>query len=349
MDHPYLSIVTACRNDNHGGNLLHRMQLFVNGLLHQCDVHQLDAELVLVEWNPPVDRPRLAEALRWPANNRLCQVRVIEVPAYIHRRFKYSDKLPLFQMIGKNVGIRRALGEFVLATNIDILLSSELVRFLASCRLRTDRMYRIDRYDVPSDIRVDASIVDQLEYCRRHVMRIHARKGTRNLQSGNYHSIYGDLTWRGWLQEKMRDWGMIRVTQRSRLHTNACGDFTLMAREHWFALRGYPEFETYSFHLDSVLCHAAHHGGVREEVLRDPMRVYHIEHGPGSGWTPEGQKKLNQRLEVAGIPQVDHDVFDRWAIQMRSERTPMIFNSEKWGLAEDDLPETVVAGARDAK
>src|SRR5206468_1543185 len=27
------------------------------------------------------------------------------------------------------------------------------------------------------------------------------------------------------------------------LHVNGCGDFQLMAREHWDQLRGYPEFE----------------------------------------------------------------------------------------------------------
>src|SRR5207245_3627775 len=86
------------------------------------------------------------------------------------------------------------------------------------------------------------------------------------------------------------------------LHTNACGDFTLMAREHWMDLRGYPEFDTYSFNIDSVLCYAAHHAGVLEEVLEDPLRVYHIEHGTGSGWTPEGQTRLFDRLRAKGIP-----------------------------------------------
>ncbi|MDB5305838.1 MAG: hypothetical protein JWO38_40, partial [Gemmataceae bacterium] len=66
---PYLSVVAAARNDDHGGNLLGRMQLFVNGLLEQCRRHRLPAELVLVEWNPPPDRPRLADALRWPAGS----------------------------------------------------------------------------------------------------------------------------------------------------------------------------------------------------------------------------------------------------------------------------------------
>ncbi len=83
------------------------------------------------------------------------------------------------------------------------------------------------------------------------------------------------------------------------LHTNACGDFTLLSREHWLDLRGYPEFDLYSMNLDSVFCYAAHHGGAAEEML-DPMRIYHIEHGAGSGWTPEGQAKLFQRMAAVG-------------------------------------------------
>jgi hypothetical protein len=53
--HPYLSIVATARNDGHGGDLLHRMQLFVENVIGQCNRHNLDAELVLVEWNPPDD------------------------------------------------------------------------------------------------------------------------------------------------------------------------------------------------------------------------------------------------------------------------------------------------------
>src|SRR5437763_8768684 len=103
---PLLSVVVTSRNDDHGGSLLRRMQTFVNALAGQCQRHGLAAELVVVEWNPPADRPRLAAALRWPADAGPCRVRFVEVPAAVHRRFRHSDGLPLFQMIGKNVGIR---------------------------------------------------------------------------------------------------------------------------------------------------------------------------------------------------------------------------------------------------
>lgn len=337
---PLLTIVATARNDDHGGNLLHRMQLFVNGLLEQCRRHLLPAELILVEWNPPADKPRFREALCWPNQPGPCSVRIIEVPEHLHRRFKHSEALPLFQMIAKNVGIRRARGEFVLATNIDILLSDELVRFLRSGRLRNCRMYRVDRYDVPAAVPLGMPIEAQLAYCDQNIMRVHTREGSCNSLSGHDHEVYTKLTWRAWICEKLQGRGLRPVTSRSRLHTNGCGDFTLMAGGHWAKLRGYAEFEMYSLHMDSLLCHAAHHAGVREQVLADPMRIYHVEHSAGSGWTPESQIKLHDRLEAAGIPQLSHDQFEAWAMQMRRDQKPVVFNKENWGLADEALSET---------
>lgn len=780
---PYLSLVVTARNDDHGGNLLGRMQAFVNGWISQAREHQISCELIFVEWNPPQDRVRLAEALHWPEDLGPCTVRFIEVPLVIHRRFKHAEALPLYQMIAKNVGIRRARGKFVLVTNIDILFSSELAKFLSEHRLEPGRMYRIDRHDVMSDVPVDAPAEQQLEYCRKHLIRINVREGTYNvapdgrpiLSPGDIAaSDSGILFGKGWLpverytaQEPFRWAGQnaellidhppqsvsglvldlepgpgtgnapldlevisddfevlahVTIDRRSRLrlpfsarvptrvwfrvhqagiptdrdprilnfrafrfewersktgatsgaatleplgrrnvvvtswfamqhvidrlakggrlvpltvpvsprlrrslksyvewrgfagmarnivpifrrrmafqakaqpgedifppqsglapgagwqmlddyrgeifrrasdgaeivvaasgsgagelglqvepfpaknrpldlilsdsngkplgqrrivgldylqfevprnaghtevlrlsirdvgpsldatpqelkvywcgwapqsrsasprsalsqpwgagwrfhpasgammsggkaelvirtpdfgpmplyidletesptefevrgkgdsmlarfrsngraiqrldlplengrthilelsapgafraygcdftptpgqsatsfvHTNACGDFTLMAREHWFDLRGYPEFDLFSMNLDSVLCVAAHHGGAREEMLADPMRIYHIEHGSGSGWTPEGQAKLFERIAARGLSFVDNEEVLGWAAQMSRLRSPMIFNHENWGLVEFDLKETVLAG-----
>src|SRR5688572_18313043 len=114
VERPYLSVVAVSRNDDHGKNLKLRMQAFVTGLLEQCTRHKLNAELILVDWNPPADKPGLAEALDFNFGDGHCKVRVIQVPAEIHQRLKSADALPLFQMIGKNVGVRRAQGEYVL-------------------------------------------------------------------------------------------------------------------------------------------------------------------------------------------------------------------------------------------
>jgi hypothetical protein len=763
---PYLSLVVTARNDDHGGNLLGRMQAFINNWLNQARRFQLPSELIIVEWNPPEDRPRLAEALRWPSEPGPCSVRIIEVPPELHRRFAHADALPLYQMIGKNVGIRRARGRFVLATNIDILFSSELAAFLAEQRLDPGRMYRIDRHDTGSDVPVDAEPEEQLEYCRTHLIRINRRGATypaevfpsdepatngadgatpaatadtpeaaaagtiaaapantvtvqsavtteatpagtiakdsavtteatpagtiakesaaateatpadtiakesaatteaapadtiaaesvvtpraatpstpdaaaagiaaaatagRNIAAGALVAAakaqaagralhvpgialrdgwfpeerYGNQEVFRWAGRRARveiaqapssaatlvmevapgpgsrdpieleivgpggfstavalggrgrlfiraEWPIVKylefrvknrlvgtlrdprplafrvfsirwtryvpggprpssakvgrlplsrraailmdgfqhvasrlahegpvvnlsvfvsptlrtllrplagpppetddhfaqkisepLTSRLKtpklkapkpktlkptaykapasepptseakilrpeftepktpepvlaepktpepvlaepktpepvlaepktpklelgevaafepetsgaedstqpvipdfLHTNGCGDFTLLSRDRWFDLRAYPEFDLFSMNLDSVFCYTAHHGGAPEVVLDDPMRIYHIEHGTGSGWTPEGQAKLFRRIQALGLSFLDNDTVMGWAQQMKRLRSPMIFNAPDWGFAADELPET---------
>jgi hypothetical protein len=738
-ERPYLSVVVTARNDDHGGNLLGRMQAFVNGWVGQSRRHGLTSELIFVEWNPPEDRPRLVDALRWPKELGPCQVRILQVPPELHRRYAHAEALPLYQMMAKNAGIRRARGRFVLATNVDIIFSDELVGFLAQRKLEPRRMYRIDRHDVMPEVPIDG-IEEQLAYCRTHLIRINAREGTFNLtpegrrapHPSDIAAIDSGITFGpGWFPvervsatEKFRwattyaelelappypgarhlrldvepgpgagsnplevlltsakgeqfaratlnsrgilrvpvegiagevpfvirfrvlnggrsipsdtrilefrvfrcDWdpeipeepimpalpeiqapecdcdaeipeepralspapeppeiqtpkpdcdagipeplivhpiavgrpprppslwerfqrflamvahggdvilvpvavwpwvkravrlyvdsggftGLLRRgfrrekivvasatigatppstistyplqvqlqiiaatppseipaeppqapidataatppseipaeppqapidmiaaappseipanvqqapidtiaasppdeisadpplapidatastppseisadppqapintlaatppveisanaqqapintlaatppveisanAQQAQLHTNGCGDFTLMALENWLDFRGYPEFDTFSMHLDSIFCFSAHHGGVVEEVLGEPMRIYHIEHGTGSGWTPEGQAKLFARIAERGLSMIENPEVIAWAKQMQKLRCPMIFNLENWGLADFDLPETTVASS----
>jgi hypothetical protein len=174
---PYLSIVVTARNDDHGGNLIGRMQAFVNAWIGQAKRHELSSELIVVDWNPPQDRPPLIHALKWPADTGPCQVRFIQVPPEIHRTYQHAAALPLYQMIGKNVAMRRSRGRFILATNIDIIFSDELVRFIAQEQLQPGRMYRMDRLDVMADVPVDGSLAEQLDYCASHIIRACTREG----------------------------------------------------------------------------------------------------------------------------------------------------------------------------
>lgn len=544
---PYLSVVVTARNDDHGGNLLGRMQAFVNGLLMQCERYRVPTELVLVEWNPLVDRAGLAEALDWSKRNAFADVRIITVPHEIHRRLKHWEALPLYQMIAKNVGIRRARGEFVLATNIDLLFSNELFEYLAGRRLEHGKMYRVDRWDVMSDVPVGKPLDEQLAWCNAHLLRVNRREGTFALNPDGAEKIdpmdiaapeRGVSLGKNWFHlersgEEAFRWvendaelvidaektgrgakflvldiepgpgvdssafllhlrepggrtvasvgverrtkvtlpvsdltasgprrlrlytsdGGRRVADENRvlnfrvfrcdlsatgvsnavartgdvltrlgraarvlsaglfntseiripmsperlrrlnvhvdgiavvfelgplfgkrslpqsvaasdhaaaaapapdpaaaaapvpppdppaenLHTNACGDFTLMAREHWFDLRGYPELDAFSMNIDSVLCWMAHHGGAREEVL--PFRIFHIEHATGSGWTPEGERKLYERILAKGLPWIEYRHVIGWARTMSRFDSPLIFNRGNWGFESDDLSE----------
>jgi hypothetical protein len=72
------------------------------------------------------------------------------------------------------------------------------------------------------------------------------------------------------------------------------------------------------------------------------MRIYHVEHGSGSGWTPEGQAKLFARIAASGLSFIDNQDVLAWAAQMRRLNSPMIFNHREWGLSGFALKETIL-------
>src|SRR5215510_1432114 len=174
---PYLSVVLATRNDDHGGNPLWRLQAFIDTFDAQCRRTGLDAEVIIVEWNPPAGRARLIDILPLP-RHPACAYRFVEVPPELHATLSHAEALPLFQMIAKNVGIRRARGAFVLATNIDIIFSNELVEFMARRELAPGFLYRLDRHDVESRLPLDQPVELRMEYCRSHQLRVNRRSGT---------------------------------------------------------------------------------------------------------------------------------------------------------------------------
>src|ERR1035441_7583344 len=75
---PYLSVVVTARNDDDGGNVLGRMQVFVEAWINQAKRHNLSSELIVVEWNPPAGRERLAKTLPRPNDTGPGGVRVIQ-------------------------------------------------------------------------------------------------------------------------------------------------------------------------------------------------------------------------------------------------------------------------------
>ena len=367
---PYLSVVATARNDNHGGDLLPRMQLFINGLAAQCERHRLETELILVEWNPPADRPRLVDVLDWP-DTQWCSMRIVEVPHELHATLEHSDRLPLFQMIAKNVGIRRARGEFVLATNVDILFPDELMAELARRDLQHDRFYRVDRHDVAIDPDPDLPIEETLRLCSENVVRICARTGSTDVSDGHFYRVFylGPLptrrlryirdatlrrlrdlaTGRWWAVKGQWHFARIRLAweaeaARVPLHTNASGDFTLLSRNGWDTTRAYPELETFSMHIDGLFLYQAHYSGLTGVDLPHP--VFHIEHSHGFKPAPNDVKTLNTRLEEASIPQITSEQFLQWIIAMHRTQAPIRFNNDRWGFAERTLTETKPAPRR---
>jgi hypothetical protein len=344
---PYLSIVAASRNDDHGGDILKRMHLFVSGLLEQSRRHRLPVELVLVEWNPPPDRPRLHEVLPKPSAGDCLTRRYITVPASIHCQYRHAREIPLFQMIAKNVGIRRACGAFILCTNVDLLFSERLFCLLAENSFRGDTYYRANRCDVTDGIDLNWDLAQQLAWCERSIIRRWGRDPRYKNISLELVGLQNKSEPKKWLFDKMSLGTTLFWSREKRLFHQldlfACGDFTLMSREAWTAIQGYVELDLYSLHVDSLGLIGAAALGYRQHVFPPKACTYHIEH-PYSEATVSVSPLTKLKFHGERLA-LDYGLVVEVAMHVLQKGEPFNLNSANWGYADLDLEEFSFTGA----
>jgi hypothetical protein len=363
---PSYSFVATSRNDDHGGDVLRRTQTFIDRLAEQCERHQVRCELVLVEWNPPSTRASLEDVLGWPAGSEWFSARVVTVPPALHRQFAYSKRLALFQMIAKNVGIRRASGKYVIATNIDIIFTDELFETLKGGDFREGIVYRSDRWDIPNEIQSEQNLDVLLDRARQETIRRNRRDGTYVKRDGHFVNItetrFDDFYYnpvkdelkillrtlednlllpREEVLSQLRHLVDVEMPRFRRnyliplVHVHACGDFTMMSRQDWFALRGYPEWNMFSWNIDAIILYQAYYNGLEIAELGEACVHYHIEHDYGSGWTPEGEGRLRERLDALGIPYIWYEPYIELIYELQDNaeaKRVTVYNKVDWGL-----------------
>jgi len=136
--------------------------------------------------------------------------------------------------------------------------------------------------------------------------------------------------------------GAAHIPNAAYLHTDACGDFTLLSRDDWFALRGYPEFPIWP--CISTRCSATQPtmpvsakwfcANRCASTIRNTFRL------------PAGLRKAKKsrvaRIEAKGVTEIQFATWMEWIDRMRRFNAPMIFTLSDWGLAGVTLPETTV-------
>ncbi len=323
--------------------MLKRMRIFVRGLCYQTKKYKLKSELILVEWNPSVGKPLLHEVLPKPDVDDYLTIRYVVVDSDVHNSYTVGKKMPLFQMIAKNVGIRRAKGNFVICTNVDLLFSDKLMSFLASEKLNENTFYRANRCDIPREIDEDQTVNDILAYAGSHVLQ---RLG----KSSQYPEIEDTRSWVFRIPRlgglialpiKIKRWlGKETIDEKlAILDTDACGDFTMMSRKGWEDIKGYYELDAYSIHIDSlgVICAAA--VGLEQKILESNMVTYHISHD--SGW--ELSDPIAKIYSDLNRPMVDWSSIRSLARKMLSEKQLIQVNNDDWGFVNDKFKEYIIS------
>jgi hypothetical protein len=330
---PEISIVFGVHDPSYAGDLLGRTRTFLGGLIALANRNRLPTEIVVVEWNPHPRHAPFREGLSWPDALGGVELRFIEVPAEIHHRLPNADRIPIFEYVAKNVGIRRARGRYLVATNPDLFYSAALVKVLAGSALTTGRFYRVDRSDLSAPIPDGGDIDGQLSFCREHIARVHAYFGSYDPRA----PASGAPSWKRVLKEEYAALRAGRsvpdhpreasdatlVSPPDGLHRNAAGDFFLMERRHWLDLGGYPELYTHA-HIDAIMCWIAASAGLRQTILPSACRLYHQPHERGAHAT---------------FPTTDWRPWYERYLEAVREMGRIVVNDPDWGLAREELHE----------
>lgn len=320
----YLSIVLCGRNDNYGRDYLKRLQTLISNVDHLCGQNGLSCQVVFVEWNPPADRPPIKSAINWGSH---VGVKIIKVPGDIDARLPANQgRSGLHEFIAKNVGVRRADGQFILCCTSDLVFTPELFEYLARRELSRDAVYRTVRINVRA-LPEGVAATEAPELCRRAVVNADMVGGGCDLNSEAFEElrrrntlcIVGAVPLLKAMFEYPAEHEPLRLEAAQlrqfpqMIHTNAAGDFTLISREGWQDLGGYVENDCRN-HVDSWFCFHATKRGYAQVLLPVRMCVFHQEHD-----TPP----LSPYLEML-------------AKMIRLGQNP------KWGLADEELPVEVI-------
>lgn len=360
-----ITIVTCTRNDNHGGNLIERTNTFLNSLAEKLIKFELKVELIIVEWNKIENSPSITKTLDFEKIKKVADVKVISVPASMHNNIENSDKIHFFQMIAKNVGIRRAKGDFIICTNIDIIFNDELMIYLKNTNLIEKMIYRVDRHDLSiSSTKIffnDQQLNEHVNYinCMNYTYDVLQKRkffvkfSLRALAETLFYFIKDNniAVIASHIFKKIKKFKILNInlyfkkllniifniifSSNEEIHTNACGDFMMLDKKSWHQLCGYWELPIFSWHLDSLFLWKAHHSGIKFKNLDKNIFVYHLSHE--SGGSLQDLDKMYSSLKKNKIPYISDEDFMNYITEFKNKEKNYFKLNEDFGLRDYKL------------
>lgn len=146
---PLLSIVLTGRNDGYGGDFAARFFRTLQFNHEQLTARAIPHEIVFIEWAPPSNNPLLLEQIfnALPELDRhVCSWYVVD-PEY-QSALSLNPRLEYLEFLAKNVGVRRARGEYILTSNCDVYLGRRVLDALEQRALEPRVLYRAPRHDL---------------------------------------------------------------------------------------------------------------------------------------------------------------------------------------------------------
>jgi hypothetical protein len=258
-----VSAIMCGRNDNYGGRLNERATYCFNTMLDTFD------EVIYVDWNTDGERILTDELDICVNPDRLKIITVTpQMCSDIMGAEDYKRSEKCCHVLAKNIGIRRATGDVIVSTNIDIIPPKREYLDVFLKELKPDELVTFAKHDVE---------VDQLHKIFEQTKSYTDLRDILPLQYG-----VNPISARLIIPCLSMDKRMISTLPLSAHHTAssiicACGDFQVAHKDLWFKIRGFEESMIKRLYVDSIVQYKAILEGATVRATNFPP-VYHLEH-----------------------------------------------------------------------
>ncbi len=280
-----LSAVVVTRNDNYGGDLNDRATYCLNSLIDTFD------EVILIDWNSPNNRPLLWDIdknIKFRGNLKHIVI-TPEVASMLTNEDPHAQVC--CETLGRNIGIRRATGDYIVSTNIDVIAPRrDQLEKTINNDLNTNTFYTISRRHIEwkdiEEFHGGERKYNDWEELRNHLIEnSEERKYEEKVVDGDDYSI-----------------------------VNCCGDFQLAHRDIWDEIRGFEEELIYVLYSDTNVQKKAVKHGFELKAIYSPA-LFHIYHGKGGGGFLDGINRKTNDPYRAIMGQEKTENADTWGFE----------------------------------
>lgn len=143
-----ISVVVATRNDNYGGYLIYRFSNFLLQFKYIEKHYPNLFELVIIDWNSDNQKVQIEDLYNFEG---IKNYKIKKYDNDYHNSVSDNSKIPFFEYIAKNEGIKYASSKYIITCTQDIIFSKKILDYLYYTELNTNSFYRVDRIDLNTD------------------------------------------------------------------------------------------------------------------------------------------------------------------------------------------------------
>jgi hypothetical protein len=258
-----ISATIVSRNDNYGGNLIERSTYCINSSIDTYD------EVFYIDWNS--EGRSLIYDIKSNLNLKGNLHHIVIEPKIAKILTKYDEYAQkCCEVLGRNIGLRRSTGDWLVSTNIDIISPKRDELISTINELDKNTFYAISRRDVELKTIIEFHNTGKCEYKDWENLREHLINNSEERHFPEK-TVNGD------------DYSLV----------NCCGDFQIAHKNVWHNIRGFEEELIYPLYADTNIQKKAVKHGFGLKAIYNPA-FFHINHGRGGGGFLTGiNKKTN--------------------------------------------------------